>query len=279
MYIGKGVNELATSIYFDGGLDDVRIYENSLSHTDINTIYSQYFEQINASGNLLIQSGLVLNVDLVDNGSNIGFDVGVLDSTTVAKSICIADHNLNSRQIIDQIINGDDSKFTSAIKDVVSGTNNISEYVVTIKQSDPGLEFEVKSVTSVNNFDVFVYASDGTNETISRSNVNADSNVGPYGVLLSSSYTVSGEIGAYTISGSVFNAYSKISKYYVYASYSQYETPESVKTNGVSEFVNVIRNKVQSFTTTYNSSQNYSYVHLLVEDEEGNLSNVSTLSN
>ena len=156
MLIGKSEE----GVYFDGIMDDIRVYENPLNATDVNTIYAQYYQPGNDGASALMDSSFELSgVTTTLNSSSEPYTV-TLNATSPSnvywKAICIADHNYNSREIIENIVNNSSlssALFTNPLSTSLSSVTLSN--VVVINESTPDLTFEVnltsKEVETVSN--------------------------------------------------------------------------------------------------------------------------------
>ena len=271
MFVGRD-EDGTTPRYFDGSLDDIRIYENTLSEDDVHKLYAQYYERHGLHSNLLINT-LQLNVPTVTQNTNsdgIITDVTITDVHTTLdwKAICIADNILNSREIIEKIIS-DSNLIHNASVSVLSTTLS---NVITVDYSEPGLGYEISALSHVNNFDIFVYAyDDSLTEQIVRYNINSDSNVGPN--ININSIESNDTSSMYIIDVNVFTSYSTMSKYYVYIDEIANQQNEALLiSDGISRFVNNITNQVTNISTRIpydRFSGSNLYVHVMSEDVDG----------
>ena len=245
--------------YFDGGIDDIRVYRNTLTGGDVKEVYNQYYQTLNEGENKLIFQPSTTNITISGinmDESNVTFNVSGISDGTI-KYLAIADHNLDSRQIIDKIIGNSD--FDQDIK-----TTTTLQSVIVIDENNPGLTFRSVDLNKVNDFDIFVY--DFKNRAVGRENLNAGSNVGPYIHIETS--TSDGQLVA-----SAFSAYANLSKYYVYMSDQDEATENQLVNIGSLYFINGVRNSVVNITQAL-STPTSGYIHVMLEDANGDRSSV-----
>jgi hypothetical protein len=274
LLIGKQPEYSTTSVetHYDGIMDDIRIYENPLNENDVNTIYAQYYQPGNEGANALMDASFELNEITFYMDSVVNIEVLYLSASSPSnvlwKAVCIADHNYNSREVIEKVINNPD--LSSAVKSFAESTSltDVPMFnVVVIQESTPDLVFDIKLINYVNSFDVFVYAysSSYSLESVKRQSV--VSSTDPMVLIVNASTT--------EFSMSVFTPLNEVTKYYVYTSTNATETVETMTTSGTSVAISVTRNQVKAFTNVSFISSNY--LHVLVEDIQGGVSSVVTI--
>ena len=270
LLIGKQPEYSTTSVetHYDGIMDDIRIYENPLNENDVNSIYAQYYQPGNEGANALMDASFELtSVTPSFNGELVTLSA-TSPSNVLWKAVCIADHNYNSRELIEKVINNSD--LSSAVESFAESTSLTGEpmsNVVVIQESTPDLVFDTKPINYVNSFDVFVYAysSSYSLESVKRQSV--VSSTDPMVLIVNASTT--------EFSMSVFTPLNEVTKYYVYTSTNATETVETMTTSGTSVAISVTRNQVKAFTNVSFISSNY--LHVLVEDIQGGVSSVVTI--
>lgn len=267
LLIGKEPVPSAQDLHYDGIMDDIRIYENPLNANDVKEIYAQYYQPGNEGSSVLLDA----NFELTITTGGVSTEVVELSATSTSssnvlwKAVCIADHNYNSREIIDKVINN--PSLSSAVYSFAESTALTFESlsnVVVIQESTPDLVFTVKQLHYLNSFDVFVYAysSSYSLEAVKRQSV--VSSTDPFVEILNGTPT--------QFSISIFTPLNEVTKYYAYSSTNASETPETVKTNGTSYNIIVTRNQIKEFNNVSFTSSGY--LHILVEDIQGGTSSV-----
>jgi hypothetical protein len=182
------------------------------------------------------------------------------------KTVCIADHNYNSREIIEKVINN--SSLSSAVysfTESTSLTDQSMNNVIVIQETTPDLIFDVKPFNYVNSFDMFVYAysSSYSLESVQRQSVVTSTD--PMVILDGTSTTTE-------FSMSIFTPLNEVTKYYAYSSTNVTEAASTLTTSGTSTAISVTRNQVKTFNNVAFTSSGY--LHILVEDITGALSSV-----
>ena len=255
-----------STTYYDGALDDIRIYQNELSGADVEEVYNQYYQIPNEGQNSLIYNTGEINISNIslNNDSNVyvtfDTDAAPINGDTI-KYLAIADDNLDARQIIDKFIIIEDTSFTTAVLNSAS-----LDKVVTVSRTTPDLTFEVVDMSKVNDFDIFVYKQNGDNEYVGRANVNGGSNVGPH---------VHIDISDSILTATAFSAYANLSKYYVFVdTTSQTYDSDTVIRNGNTNFVSGVKNSVVTLDNISYSTNDY--VYIVVEDANADRSSVVT---
>ena len=260
LLIGKEPVPSAQDLHYDGIMDDIRIYENPLNENDVNTIYAQYYQPGNEGANALMDASFELtSVTPSFNGGLVTLSA-TSPSNVLWKAVCIADHNYNSRELIEKVINNSD--LSSAVYSFAESTSLTDEpmlNVVVIKESTPDLVFDIKPINYVNSFDVFVYAysSSYSLESVKRQSV----------VSSEVPFVRVGNVSATQFSMSIFTPLNEVTKYYVYSSTNATETVETMTTSGTSVAISVTRNQVKAFDDVSFTSSGY--LHILVEDIQG----------
>ena len=190
------------------------------------------------------------------DGSTVTFNInsGNQDIAAHTIAIAIADHHMNSREIIDHIISN------SNFIDAFGYSNNLTK-VVTIKDSDPDLAYEIVEMTKVNDFDIFVYYERSDKEAFVRQNVNYGSNIDPH--LTIETATSSGGWKA-----SIFSSSATIQKYYI--SRSAVQNYQDMSTSVI------IRDSIRNSVTTIQDTTQLTtgHLYLYVEDSNGNTSSI-----
>lgn len=260
LLIGKEPLPSAQDLHYDGIMDDIRIYENPLNENDVNTIYTQYYQPGNEGASALMDASFELT------SVTPSFDGGLFTlsatspSNVLWKAVCIADHNYNSRELIEKVINNSDlSSAVESFAESTSLTDKPMSDVVVIKESTPDLVFDTKPFNYVNSFDVFVYAysSSYSLESVKRQSV----------VSSEVPFVRVGDVSATQFSMSIFTPLNEVTKYYAYSSTNENETTEDIKANGTATLISVTRNKVKAFDNVSFTSSGY--LHILVEDIQG----------
>lgn len=264
MLIGK-TNE-ATPIFFDGSMDDIRIYENPMNANDVKKVYAQYFEEGNDGEDALLDAQFDISISI---GTTTTTSVTFSASTSGApaslswKAIAIADSELNSRQIINNIINN--TSLTSAVYTASSAelTDVTISNVVTVKTSEPYLEYEVGDIERVNRYDVFVYASGSGNESVSRVDAAVDAATAyvPKATLASQSNL------------SIFASENSVLQYFVLANDTASPTVADVRASGSANSVNILKNQVKEYELPSYTGQ---YIHVVAVDSEDGSSEVAS---
>lgn len=258
LLIGKEPVPSAQDLHYDGIMDDIRIYENPLNENDVNTIYAQYYQPGNEGASALMDASFEL--------TSVSFNGGLFTlsatspSNVLWKAVCIADHNYNSRELIEKVINNSDlSSAVESFAESTSLTDETMSKVVVIKESTPDLVFDTKPFNYVNSFDVFVYAysSSYSLESVKRQSV----------VSSEVPFVRVGDVYATQFSMSIFTPLNEVTKYYAYSSTNENETTEDIKANGTATLISVTRNKVKAFDDVSFTSSGY--LHILVEDIQG----------
>ena len=267
MLIGK-TNDVA-AVFFEGHMDDIRIYENPLNTNDVKNVYAQYFEQGSAGEDALLDAQFDISLNnLTSTTSNVTFSANAPSvGTNISwKAIAIANNELNSRQIINTIINNN-SDVSNAIYDASAASlENITlTNVVTIKTSEPNLKYESTLIEYVNRYDVFVYANSSGNESVSR-----------VAVVYADLPKVSIDTASTTsVDFKIFASKFNVIQYFIWSSSSSSETTESVTTSGSATSVFVLKNQLVEFTVTHATNIVVGeYIHIVAVDSEGSFSQV-----
>lgn len=269
LLIGKEPVPSAQDLHYDGIMDDIRIYENPLNENDVNTIYAHYYQPGNEGANALMDASFELTRVTSTFETDFVIFSATAPSNVLWKAVCIADHNYNSRELIEKVINNPDlSSAVYSFSESTSLTDETMANVVAIQESTPDLVFALKPFNYVNSFDVFVYAysSSYSLESVKRQSVVSSTN--PMVLIVNSSTT--------EFSMSIFTPLNEVTKYYVYSSTNATETVETMTTSGTSVAISVTRNQVKAFNNVAFTSSGY--LHVLVEDIQGGVSSVVSVS-
>lgn len=266
LLIGKEPNSSSEDLHYDGIMDDIRIYENPLHANDVNNIYAQYYQPGNEGSSALMDSSFELSDVTASYNTEFVIFNATSPSNVLWKTVCIADHNYNSREIIEKVINN--SSLSSAVysfTESTSLTDQSMNNVIVIQETTPDLIFDVKPFNYVNSFDMFVYAysSSYSLESVQRQSVVTSTD--PMVILDGTSTTTE-------FSMSIFTPLNEVTKYYAYSSTNVTEAASTLTTSGTSTAISVTRNQVKTFNNVAFTSSGY--LHILVEDITGALSSV-----
>jgi hypothetical protein len=269
LLIGKEPISSSEDLHYDGIMDDIRIYGNPLHANDVNNIYAQYYQPGNEGSSALMDSSFELSDVTASYNTEFVIFSATSPSNVLWKTVCIADHNYNSREIIEKVINN--SSLSSAVysfTESTSLTDQSMNNVIVIQETTPDLIFDVKPFNYVNSFDMFVYAysSSYSLESVKRQSVITSTD--PMVLIVNASTT--------EFSMSIFTPLNEVTKYYVYSSTNVTETVQTITTNGTSVEISVTRNQVKAFNNVAFTSSGY--LHILVEDIQGGVSSVVSVS-
>jgi len=269
LLIGKEPNSSSEDLHYDGIMDDIRIYENPLHANDVNNIYAQYYQPGNEGSSALMDASFELSDTTATYNTEFVIFNATSPSNVLWKTVCIADHNYNSREIIEKVINN--SSLSSAVysfAESTSLTDQSMNNVIVIQETTPDLIFDVKPFNYVNSFDMFVYAysSSYSLESVKRQSVITSTD--PMVLIVNASTT--------EFSMSIFTPLNEVTKYYAYSSTNVTETAATLTTSGTSTAISVTRNQVKAFNNVAFTSSGY--LHILVEDITGALSSVVSVS-
>jgi hypothetical protein len=113
LLIGKEPISSSEDLHYDGIMDDIRIYENPLHANDVNNIYAQYYQPGNEGSSALMDASFELSDTTATYNTEFVIFSATSPSNVLWKTVCIADHNYNSREIIEKVINN--SSLSSAV--------------------------------------------------------------------------------------------------------------------------------------------------------------------
>ena len=259
LLIGK---ELSEDLHYDGIMDDIRIYENPLNATDVNTIYAQYYQPGNEGYGALMDASFELTSETPSFDGELVNLSATSPSNVLWKVVCIADHNYNSRELIEKVINNPDLSSAVSFSAESTSLSAVISNVIVIKESTPDLVFDIKPFNYVNNFDVFVYAysSSYSLESVNRQSV----------VSSTLPFVRVGNASTTEFSMSIFTPLNEVAEYYAYSSTNANEDQQTIKANGTSIAISVTRNQVKEFKDVSFAASGY--LHILVEDIQGGVS-------